>query len=71
MKYFDNMMPILEKAMKTQEPALKQAAEMIADAVAADHLIYVFGSGHAGILSEESSTAPADWSPSVRSSRRD
>ncbi len=54
MKYFDNMMPILEKAMKTQEPVLKQAAEMIADAVAADHLIYVFGSGHAGILSEES-----------------
>ena len=40
MKYFDNMMPILEKAMKTQEPVLKQAAEMIADAVAADHLIY-------------------------------
>lgn len=54
MKYFEKMMPILQRAVETQEPVLKQAAEMIADAVQADHLIYVFGSGHAGILSEES-----------------
>lgn len=54
MKYLDNMIPILQKAIETQEPVLRQAAEMVADAIQADHLVYVFGAGHAGILAEES-----------------
>ena len=54
MKYLENMMPILQKAIETQEPVLKQAAEMVADAIQADHLVYVFGAGHASILAEES-----------------
>ena len=48
------MMPILQRAIETQEPVLRQAAEMVADAIQDDKLIYVFGAGHAGILAEES-----------------
>ena len=54
MKYLENMMPILQRAIETQEPVLLQAAEMVADAIQDDKLIYVFGAGHAGILAEES-----------------
>ena len=40
MKYLENMMPILTKAIETQEAVLMQAAEMVADAIADDHLVY-------------------------------
>lgn len=51
--YFDALFPILERAAQTQTPVLLRVAERLADAVAADHLLYVFGAGHAGIIAEE------------------
>lgn len=53
MKYFEKMMSILQTAIETQTEKLKEVSNLVADAVQSDHLIYVFGSGHAGILSEE------------------
>ncbi len=53
LRFFDEMMPILQKAIETQREKLLAAAELIAGTVQADHLVYVFGAGHAGILSEE------------------
>ena len=53
MKFFDAMMPILQTAIHTQTDQLEASARMIADTIQADHLVYVFGAGHAGILSEE------------------
>ena len=53
LKYYENMLPILKEAFESQEETLQKAAEMIADAIIDDQLIYVFGAGHAGILSEE------------------
>jgi uncharacterized phosphosugar-binding protein len=51
--YFDHLLPILQKAIATQEDVLKTVAEKMADVIADDHLIYVFGAGHAGIIAEE------------------
>jgi uncharacterized phosphosugar-binding protein len=51
--YFDHLLPILQKAIESQEDTLKAVAEKMADVIADDHMIYVFGAGHAGIISEE------------------
>ena len=51
--YFDHLLPILQKAIATQEAVLKTVAEKMANVIADDHLIYVFGAGHAGIIAEE------------------
>jgi uncharacterized phosphosugar-binding protein len=51
--YFDHLLPILQKAIVTQEDILKTVAAKMADVIADDRLIYVFGAGHAGIIAEE------------------
>jgi uncharacterized phosphosugar-binding protein len=51
--YFDHLLPILQKAIESQEDVLKAVAEKMAAVIADDHIIYVFGAGHAGIISEE------------------
>lgn len=51
--YFDHLLPILQKAIESQEDVLKAVAEKMADVIADDHIIYVFGAGHAGIIAEE------------------
>jgi uncharacterized phosphosugar-binding protein len=53
MAYLDDVIALLEEVRATQGPAIEQAAAMLADALATDHLIYVFGASHAGILAQE------------------
>ncbi len=40
-------------ALHDQQDAIAKAAELMAKAVAGDHLIYVFGTGHSHMLAEE------------------
>jgi uncharacterized phosphosugar-binding protein len=51
--YFDTLLPILHRAFETQEDVLKAVSEHMANVIAGDHMIYVFGAGHAGIIAEE------------------
>ncbi len=51
--YFQQVLTRLQAVMASQQAAMEQAAQWIADALADDHLIWVFGASHAGILSEE------------------
>jgi len=51
--FYDALMPILNRAFDSQQELLKAVAARMADVVASDHLIYVFGAGHAGIIAEE------------------
>ena len=51
--YFEAMLPILEKAMDSQQRIIRVVAQCMADATAGDNLVYVFGAGHAGIVAEE------------------
>ena len=53
LKYFEKLLPVLEKAIESQEKNIFRLARVMADVIANDHLIYVFGAGHAGIISEE------------------
>lgn len=53
MDYFETVIQLLQEVRETQHDAIEQAAQAIADAIEADHLIYAFGATHAGILAQE------------------
>ncbi|NMC12713.1 MAG: SIS domain-containing protein [Chloroflexi bacterium] len=51
--YFNELLTVLKRAFETQTEILNRCAEKMADVIQNDHLIYVFGAGHAGIIAEE------------------
>ena len=51
--FYDLLLPILSRAFETQKDVLTRCAEKMADVIQKDHLVYVFGAGHAGIIAEE------------------
>ncbi len=51
--YFEAILPMMKKAFEFQSEVLDHCAEKMADTIQEDHLVYVFGAGHAGIISEE------------------
>lgn len=53
MDYLDKIIALLEEVRDTQRDAIEQAAQVMADAVQRGNMIYIFGSSHAGILSQE------------------
>jgi uncharacterized phosphosugar-binding protein len=53
MNYLDLIINLLQEVRATQSAALEQAAQKVAEAIVNDHLIYVFGASHAGILAQE------------------
>jgi uncharacterized phosphosugar-binding protein len=53
MNYLDSIIELLHEVRETQSGVIEQVAQTIADAIQADHMVYVFGAGHAGILTQE------------------
>jgi len=53
LRYFEAMLPILNRAIETQSEVICRVADVMADTIAAGHLIYVFGATHAGMIAEE------------------
>lgn len=53
MDYFDEIIKLLQVIEASQSEEMEQAAHVIADAIVNDHLVYVFGATHAGILAQE------------------
>jgi uncharacterized phosphosugar-binding protein len=51
--YYEVLLPILNRAFESQQEMLMTVAERMANVIAGDHMIYVFGAGHAGIIAEE------------------
>lgn len=51
--YLDAVIALLNEVRATQSEAIEQAADIIAEAILADHLVYAFGPTHAGILAQE------------------
>jgi len=52
-QYFDGVEAVLKKVRETQSPNIEKAAEIVAEAIAKDGLIHVFGAGHSNLLAEE------------------
>ena len=53
MEYFKEVSRVLDQVVTTQEQAVEQAAQAVADALLADGMIYTFGTGHSHMLAEE------------------
>lgn len=53
MDYLSAVIQLLQKVQATQAEAIERAAQVIAQAIQADHLLYVFGPTHAGLLAQE------------------
>lgn len=52
-KYLEHVQQILKKTIDTQEKALVEAAEMVAESCVNEGRFYVFGSGHSHMIAEE------------------
>lgn len=52
-RYSMAVLALLQTVLEQETPALRTAATWIADAVAEDHLIYTFGTGHSHVLASE------------------
>jgi len=53
MGYLRAIIQLLEEVQRTQVEAIEQAAQAVARCIQEDHLVYVFGASHAGILAQE------------------
>ncbi len=53
MGYLEAIIQLLQEVRDTQEEAMAEAARRVAGAILSDHLVYVFGASHAGILAQE------------------
>ncbi|HEU5317299.1 MAG TPA: SIS domain-containing protein [Chloroflexota bacterium] len=51
--YFDAAAAVVRKVSETQGDAIEHAAQRCAAAIAADHLVHLFGSGHSRMAVEE------------------
>ena len=52
-QYFDVALAQLETLRRTQWPQLERAADWLGEALAHDHWLYAFGTGHSHMLAEE------------------
>jgi len=53
MDYLELAIQALQEVRRTQGEAIEKAAVVIAEAIEANHLVYIFGATHAGILAQE------------------
>ncbi len=51
--YIPTVLKLLQETYERQQETLATAATWIADALQEDHLVYVFGASHSGIITEE------------------
>jgi uncharacterized phosphosugar-binding protein len=51
--YRDRIVDILDRILDEQAAAIDAVRDVVADALAGDHLVYVAGSGHSHLLAEE------------------
>lgn len=52
-KYIAEIKKLIERVERTQMENIQRAAELVADAISRDRLIYVFGAGHSHLLANE------------------
>jgi uncharacterized phosphosugar-binding protein len=52
-KYYKTLKPLIEKTLKNEAKNLDKTAKLLVATLKSDGLIYVFGSGHSHMLSEE------------------
>jgi uncharacterized phosphosugar-binding protein len=51
--YFEKALSLIDRIRQTQLPAIEQAAEMCAQSIASQGLVFLFGAGHSRMMCEE------------------
>jgi uncharacterized phosphosugar-binding protein len=62
-QFFDNVGCVLEKVRQTQGSNIERAAKIVADCIAKDGVVHVFGAGHSNLLAEEISFRAGTLAP--------
>ncbi len=52
-EYAETMQELLQGIVGTQMEGIQRAAEVVADAIAADGILYTFGTGHSHVIAED------------------
>lgn len=52
-QFFDGIAAIFEDIRATQGPSIEAAASLIAEAILADGVVHLFGTGHSNVIAEE------------------
>ena len=52
-EYLDNIRQLLKKLESTQEQHIEDVAQVCAEAISEEHLLYFFGTGHSHMICEE------------------
>ncbi len=52
-QYWQEVNKVVQSVMDTQSQAIEQAARLVADSIAADGMLYVFGCGHSHMIGED------------------
>jgi uncharacterized phosphosugar-binding protein len=52
-QYLEHARSLIDRVLTTQLAQIERAGDLVADAIAADALVHVFGSGHSHMLAEE------------------
>lgn len=63
--YFKYVLEVLNQAIESQSEMICKVAEVVADVIEKDRLIYVFGAGHASIIAEEMTYRAGSLVPTV------
>ena len=53
LEYAQGMQAILERIIETQIEKIDRAAEIVANAIAGDGILYTFGTGHSHVIAED------------------
>lgn len=69
--FLDAAFPLLDRLVTTQRGAIRRAARLVADCVAADGVVHAFGTGHSQALAMEIAGRAGGLIPTNRLSLRD
>jgi uncharacterized phosphosugar-binding protein len=61
--YAERMQVLLQGIVQTQMAAIQEAAELIANAIANDGILYTFGTGHSHVIAEDVSYRAGGLAP--------
>lgn len=64
-KYFDTAIALLQKVLQESGPAIEQAAQAVADAIANDKDFLTFGSGHSDLIAREAMWRAGGLAPAL------
>lgn len=64
-KYLSQVMDMLQAIMRESQPAIRQAAQAVADAIQQEGLFLLFGSGHSALIAKDAAYRAGGLAPAL------